>query len=66
MSVLKKNRPEDNLQKGLGVMDVTQEEYLPVLNNGEDNQLVGILLHRDALAAYNRVLLEERAEERGE
>ncbi len=56
----------DNLQKGLGAMDVTQEEYLPVLNNGEDNQLVGILLHRDALAAYNRVLLEERAEERGE
>jgi CIC family chloride channel protein len=56
----------DVLQKGLGAMDVTQEEYLPVLDNAGDNQLVGILSHRDALAAYNRVLLEEREEERGE
>jgi len=57
---------DDKLQQGLGAMDVTQEEYLPVLDNAEDNQLVGVLLHRDALAAYNRVLLEEREEERGE
>ena len=57
---------DETLQKALSIMDVTREEYLPVLDNREDKQLIGILLHRDALAAYKRVLLEEREEERGE
>jgi len=57
---------DDTLQRALSAMDVTREEYLPVLDNEADKKLVGVLLHRDALAAYNRVLLEEREEERSE
>lgn len=57
---------DDPLQKALTAFDVTSEEYLPVLDNEASKAVVGLLLHRDALAAYNRVLLEERAEERGE
>ena len=57
---------DDSLQKALSIMDVTQESMLPVLAGHDDDTLVGILTHRDALAAYNRLLLEEREEEHDE
>ena len=56
----------DNLQKALSIMDVTHEDHIPVLDNPESRKIVGILHHRDALAAYNRALLDERREEHGD
>ena len=53
----------DNLQKALSIMDVTHEDHIPVLDSPESRRIVGILHHRDALAAYNRALLDERREE---
>lgn len=56
----------DNLQKALSIMDVTHEDHIPVLDDPDSRQIVGILHHRDALSAYNRALLDERREEHGD
>lgn len=56
----------DTLQQALETLDVVDEDHIPVLTNEDDRQIAGVLHHRDALRAYNRALLDERREERGE
>lgn len=57
---------KDTLATALNYMDATGDEHVPVIDDRQDDRLVGILHHRDALLAYNRVLLEERREEHSE
>lgn len=56
----------DNLEHVLALMDATAADYVPVVDNLDDMRVIGVVHHRHVLLAYNRALLEARAEERGE
>lgn len=55
----------DDLDRALGVMRMEREEHVPVVADLEGLTVVGFVHERDVMHAYNRTLLEERAEERG-
>ena len=56
----------DSIEKAIRLMEQTGEEHLPVLNNGEDREMIGFVHEKDAMMAYNNALLELQSEERGD
>lgn len=56
----------DTLAQALAYLDATGDDHVPVIDESQEDKLVGILHHRDALLAYNRALLDERREEHSE
>jgi CIC family chloride channel protein len=56
----------DTLEGALKVMDGSGEDVLPVVEDAEGKKVIGIVHHKAALAAYNRALLQARAEEHDE
>jgi CIC family chloride channel protein len=58
--------PDDDLEHALALLEASGEEHLPVVEDEASMKVVGVLRHRKVLLAYNRALMEVRAEERGE
>ena len=58
--------PQDNLETALRLCEANREEHVPVVNNNTDRKVIGEVRHSDLVMAYNRALLEARAEERGD
>ena len=56
---------EDDLNAALKLMRAEHEEHVPVVADRERRTLVGFVHERDVLVAYNRALLEQRAEAGG-
>ncbi len=56
----------DTLEGALKVMDGSGEDVLPVVEDAESKKVIGVVHHKAALAAYNRALLQARAEEHDE
>ena len=57
---------EDDLEKAIKLFGAADEPHIAVVDDHEHMQLRGVLHERDAMLAYNRALLQVRAEERGE
>ena len=57
---------DSSLEEALRLIDRHRDGRLAVVDDLESMRVVGAVSHRDILLAYNRVLLEVRAEERGE
>ena len=58
---------QDNLEAAMALMDSVQEEMIvAVVDNKKQNRLRGYVRQRDVLRAYDRALLQARAEEIGE
>jgi len=47
-------------------MDGSGEDVLPVVEDADGKKVIGGVHHKAALAAYNRALLQARAEEHDE
>lgn len=58
--------PHASLDRALKLMARHNDDYLPVVDDTGERRLLGILRRSDLVLAYNRVLLDARAEERGE
>jgi chloride channel protein, CIC family len=58
--------PQDDLETALRLCEAHREEHMPVVDNGTDRKVIGEVRHSDLVLAYNRVLLDARAAERGE
>ena len=58
--------PDDDLEHALALMEASGEEHLPVVEDAASMKVVGVVRQRQVLLAYNRALIEVRAEERGE
>lgn len=57
---------KDDLARALDMLQSSGEPWLPVVETREDRRVIGVLRQADVLVAYNRALLQARAEERGE
>lgn len=57
---------DDTLAAGLDMIDDTGSCCVPVIAADGSRRLIGCLREGDALRAYNRLLVEQRREERGE
>ncbi len=56
----------DDLDRALAHFGGTEHQHLPVVDRQNDDRLVGVLYHRAVIEAYNKVLQQLRAEERGQ
>ena len=56
---------EDTLEVALKLMRTTGEPHIAVLDDLKTRQFAGCIHERDAMAAYNRALLDARREEQG-
>jgi CIC family chloride channel protein len=56
----------DDLDTALGRMEAAMAETVAVVADHADRRPIGVLQQKDLLIAYNRALLQARAEERGE
>ncbi len=57
---------DGNLEEALRLMDESGEARVAVVDSLANMKVVGTAHHRDMLRAYNNILLQARAEERGE
>ena len=57
---------EDDLEAAMALMDSVQESIVAVVDNHEDQRLTGYVRQRDVIRAYDRALMQARAEEYGE
>lgn len=57
---------EDNLEVAMTLMDTVQEPIIAVVADRGSMRVVGYVRQRDILLAYNRALMQARAEESGE
>ncbi len=57
---------DSNLEEALRVMEELSITRMPVVDSFDGMKVVGVARYRDVLRAYTRVLLQARAEERGE
>jgi len=55
----------DGLERALTLFQETDLDALPVVTDAQSRQPAGILTEREALRAYNRLLIEARLEEQG-
>lgn len=55
-----------DLEEARALLDERHEERLAVVDDLESMKMVGYLRERDVIQAYNRALMQARAEERGE
>ncbi len=58
--------PDDDLEHALALLEASAEDHVPVVEDEAGMKVVGVIHHRQVLLAYNRALMEVRAEERGE
>ncbi len=58
--------PDDDLEHALALMEASAEDHVPVVEDEAGMKVVGVVHQREVLLAYNRALMEVRAEERGE
>ncbi len=58
--------PDDDLEHALALLEASAEDQVPVVEDEAGMKVVGVIHHRQVLLAYNRALMEVRAEERGE
>ncbi len=56
----------DDLEKGIKLLEGSDEASLPGVDDTETMRLIGVLYEQDAIRAYNQALLHARAEEHGE
>lgn len=54
---------DDDLERALSLMDAAGENHLAVVDNAEDQMVIGILHHNQVLREYNRALVSAHAEE---
>jgi CIC family chloride channel protein len=57
---------EDTMDKGLQLIRETGEAHIAVVADADSMRFIGCLHERDAMHVYNRSLVEQRREERGE
>lgn len=57
---------DETLADALDLLQATGEPWLPVVEDRDSLRVIGIIRQADVLLAYNRALLQARAEERGE
>ena len=55
--------PAADLEDAIGLMDKSGQDCLPVVEIDGSMQVIGIVHHKAAMVAYNRALLQARAEE---
>lgn len=56
----------DDLEKAMQVMLSLKEEHIAVVDHHDTMRIVGCVHESDVLLAYNRAIIQSRAEERGE
>jgi len=56
----------DEVRRAMRLMDSAGESHLPVVDNAESRRVVGIVHEHDVMLAYQKAILQARAEERGE
>lgn len=56
----------DDLEAAMALMDSVQESIVAVIDNYDDQRLTGYVRQRDVVRAYDRALIQARAEEYGE
>ncbi len=56
----------EDLAHALNMLQTSGEPWLPVVDDRDSRKVVGVIRQADVLLAYNRALLQARAEERGE
>ncbi|MCK5274476.1 MAG: chloride channel protein, partial [Alphaproteobacteria bacterium] len=56
----------DDLEAAMALMDSVQEGIVAVVDNRDDQRLTGYARQRDVIRAYDRALMQARAEEYGE
>jgi len=56
----------DDLEAAMALMDSTQESIVAVIDDREHQRLTGYVRQRDVIRAYDRALMQARAEEYGE
>jgi len=56
----------DEVRRALRLMDSAGESHLPVVDSRESRRVVGIVHEHDVMLAYQKAILQARAEERGE
>ena len=56
----------DDLEAAMALMDSVQESIVAVIDNRDDQRLTGYVRQRDVVRAYDRALMQARAEEYGE
>jgi len=66
-----RNRPpvlaeQDDLEAAMALMDSVQEEIVAVVDERDENRMMGYVRQRDVMRAYDRALLQAREEEIGE
>lgn len=57
---------EEDLKTAVRVFSTSGEAHIPVVDNREARRLLGLVHEHETMAAYQRVLAQARAEERGE
>ncbi|MDH5559185.1 MAG: chloride channel protein [Alphaproteobacteria bacterium] len=57
---------DDDLEAAMALMDSVQETIVAVIDNYDDQRLTGYVRQRDVVRAYDRALMQARAEEHGE
>jgi len=57
---------EEEIRQAMRLMDTAGESHLPVVDSKEARRVVGFVHEHDVVLAYQRALLQARAEERGE
>ena len=56
----------DDLEAAMALMDSVQESIVAVIDNHDDQRLTGYARQRDVVRAYDKALMQARAEEYGE
>ena len=57
---------DDDLEVAMALMDSVQESIVAVVDNYDDQHLTGYVRQRDVVRAYDKALMQARAEEYGE
>ena len=57
---------EDDLETAMKLFGAVGEAHIAVVDDHDSMKIVGIVHERDVILAYNRTLMQARAEERGE
>jgi CIC family chloride channel protein len=56
----------DDLEAAMALMESVQESIVAVVDNHQEQRLTGYVRYRDVIRAYDRALMQARAEEYGE